>query len=246
LTVISILMLTHNRKGMVMRCLRSLGIEHPAVEWIILDNASTDGTAQFLLDTAREHGRMRVYLSGENKGVSGGRDWLLQQVNSDTLVFLDSDVVALEPHWLEKLVEPLESPATGLCGPGGNWVTPGWKWYEPVAPDYRGPVDTVSGYCQAFRAEVLEQGVRMDTAFGRYWHEDTDWCMQIRQLGLDIVCTGDIGLRHMYAGSGDDGTGVTKQRYLASKWRGKRLVRHERDAEGGRGEPEPLDQDHRR
>jgi glycosyltransferase involved in cell wall biosynthesis len=138
LTVISILMLTHNRKGMVMRCLRSLGIEHPAVEWIILDNASTDGTAQFLLDTAREHGRMRVYLSGENKGVSGGRDWLLQQVNSDTLVFLDSDVVALEPHWLEKLVEPLESPATGLCGPGGNWVTPGWKWYEPVAPDYRG------------------------------------------------------------------------------------------------------------
>ncbi|MHC4301323.1 MAG: glycosyltransferase family protein [Planctomycetota bacterium] len=143
---------------------------------------------------------------------------------------MDSDVEAQRDGWLDRLLAPLANFDVGLCGPGGHWLTDGWQWYEPVPHGYRGECDTVSGYCQAFRRDVLQRGVKMDMYFNPYWHEDSDLAMQIKSLGYRVICTGDVGLHHIYAATGDDGRGNEKQAYLAGKWRGLRLVRFEQEA----------------
>ena len=230
--MISFLFLTRNRLGVTARCFKSLAdtLRREDVEWRIVDNGSTDGTAEWLLRVAAAYpGQVHVTLRADNTGVAGGRQLLLNEARGDTLVILDADVEARRAGWLERLLAPLADPSIGICGPGGNWVTAGWQWYEPVTVDYAGPCDTISGYCQAFRRDVLDRGAVMDMAFNPYWHEDSDWCMQIAAMGLKVWCTGDVGLYHIYAGTGDTGGGHIKQRYLASKWRGKGLVRHERE-----------------
>lgn len=226
---ISLLFLTYNRRGIVARCFQSLAstLRDPSIEWRVLDNGSTDGTAQWLLSFAAKHDNVHVTLRADNTGVAGGRDILFKQALGEIIVSMDSDVEACRAGWLDQLITPLMVPDVGLCGPGGHWLTEGWKWYEQVSEDYRGEVDTVSGYCQVFRREVLDQGVEMDLTFNPYWHEDTDLAMQIQVLGYRVMCTGDVGLRHIYAGSGDDGRGHEKQAYLASKWQGLGLVRCE-------------------
>ncbi len=226
---ISLLFLTYNRLGIVARCFQSLAstLRDPVIEWRVLDNGSTDGTAEWLLKFAAPYDNVHVTLRADNTGVAGGRDILFAQALGDIIVSLDSDVEAQRAGWLNRLVTPLDDPQVGLCGPGGHWVTEGWRWYAPVQDDYCGECDTVSGYCQAFRRELLNQGVALDMYFNPYWMEDTDLAMQIKALGYRVMCVGDIGLTHIYAGSGDDGRGHEKQAYLASKWRGRGLVRCE-------------------
>lgn len=233
--MISLLILTCNRKGMVIRSLRSLLrvlYQREDVEAIILDNASSDGTAEWLTTTAlREkalQGRLRVLLSAFNLGVVGGRELLVEQARGETLVFLDSDVVALQDDWLERLTAPLADPTIGLCGPGGHWVLPGWKWFDGIEPGYSGEVDVISGYAQAFRKADLD-GFTFDWSYYPYWIEDSDQCLWLREQGKRIVCTGDVGLSHLYQGSGDDGRGPEKMAYLARKYRGKGLIRAERE-----------------
>jgi glycosyltransferase involved in cell wall biosynthesis len=226
---VSLLFLTYNRRGIVARCFQSLAstLRDPMIEWRILDNGSTDGTAEWLMKFAAQYDNVHVALCADNTGIAGGRQLLFEQALGDIIVSMDSDVEARWAGWLDRLIAPLDDPQVGLCGPAGHWLTEGWRWYDPVPNGYQGECDTVSGYCQVFRRNVLDCGVEMDMFYNPYWHEDTDLAMQIKSLGYRVECVGDVGLTHIYAGSGDDGRGHEKQAYLASKWQGKGLVRCE-------------------
>jgi GT2 family glycosyltransferase len=235
-----IMLLTYNRRGIVARCLSSLMpvLRRRNVTWSILDNNSSDGTSQWLLNLKRtiDSPSFKLYLGSDNRGVSGGRDFLLQQADrkADIWMFLDSDVMAVNDDWLDNLTAVLDNdPTVGITGPAGHWITTRrngeWEWFEPVPDDFRGEIDCVSGYCQMFRSELAQQDGFMDTAFGRYWLEDTNSCLFVRSLGYKVWCSGDIGVRHLYANSVGDDTGAQKMQYLYSKWHGSGLIRAERE-----------------
>lgn len=235
-----IMILTYNRKGIVARCLKSLmpTLLRPEVSWSVLDNASSDGTSEWLMNvkTSLDDPSFKLYLGAENLGVSGGRDLLLRQAepDADIWVFLDSDVIAQDNDWLDRLTACLMSDEdVGIVGPGGHWVTVDddnqWEWFEPTPPGYSGAVDVVSGFCQAFKTEAME-GFEMDLNFGRYWLEDSWTCLWLREHGWETLCTGEIGIRHLYANSAQDDTGPQKMAYLASLYQGRRLIRAERSA----------------
>lgn len=234
-----IMFLTYQRRGIVARCLQSLipVLLRDNVSWSVLDNCSTDGTANWLLNLKRTwpNGEsFKLYLGTENLGVSGGRDFLLTQADAsaDIWVFLDSDVVAIQDDWLEQLTAILDSDETiGLTGPAGHWITVWpdgvWKWFEPVPPAFTGDIDTVSGYCQAFRSELARRPGFMDTEFGLYGCEDTASCLFLRNQGYTVWCSGDIGIRHLYANSSGDNNWQWKMQLLEERWRGKKLIRAE-------------------
>lgn len=229
---ISLLFLTYNRRGITARCLRSLAptLARPDVEWLIVDNRSEDGTTDWLRKLARRYpARVRIHLHATNAGVAGGRQILLDAARGETLVILDTDVEARAPDWLDRLTAPLARPDVALAGPGGCWVTPDWTNYDPAPAGYVGEVDVCAGYCQAFKREAVA-GFRFDPFFNPRWHEDSDMCLTIRSRGWTIWHTGDVGLFHIFSHSGDDGSCATKQQYLADKWRGKGLIRAEREA----------------
>lgn len=228
--MLDVIMLTCNRISVTVRCLDSLEpmLQRPGVNWYVVDNGSSDKTPALLRRFQDQYPeQVNISLMGHNLGVAGGRQYgldLSRKTNADLILFLDNDVYSSGLVWLDILLSVMTNEKIGAAGPGGHFVKPGWSWYEPAKE--AGPVDTIAGYCQMIRRKALK-GFSFDMAFNPYWHEDTDTCLYIRSQGYDILYTGPIGLQHYHAGTNAGKDGKQKQAYLAQKWAGRGLVKHE-------------------
>src|SRR5437870_9269485 len=103
----SILMLTFNRRDEVALCFASLEstLARKDVETWILDNGSTDGTADFVGDLPYllRAGDVKTIISTTNLGVARGRADLLAHADGEVILFLDSDVLIRDTLWLDRL-----------------------------------------------------------------------------------------------------------------------------------------------
>ena len=86
-------------------CLESLSAQTLPHRLVVVDNASTDGTAAFL---AAEHPEATVVTTPENLGFAGGVQAGLDVVETPYAALLNNDAEA-EPGWLEALVGHLEA-----------------------------------------------------------------------------------------------------------------------------------------
>lgn len=224
---VSILVLTHNRLSAVKTTFDGLSAlkDRIDVEVLVLDNASTDGTAAWLRETLPAE---TVTFSTENLGVAGGRAALIEQARGEVLIFLDSDVQITGTQWVDRLANLLNEVTIGGCGPNGSvisWKADGTVGYEPVLND----CDVMQGWCFAFHRRVLDK-VRMDTGYGLFWEEDSDFALQIKAAGFRIVSTGPLDLHHVPGLSGDRGQRPAAYRRLREKWMGKGVVACERQS----------------
>jgi len=226
----SILMLTYNRLDALKECIRTLTptLQRPDVEIVILDNGSDVPTRDYVQSLPTQFGaeKARILLSDENLGVARGRDRLLDEGRSEIFIFLDSDIVIHDPTWIDQLGKTLEPADVGLCGVGGGYVMDDWSGFVlgPV-----GECDIVSGYCQAFKRDVVKAGARIDARYGKFWTEDSAFCLRIRELGWKIWnCGFGIGLEHRPGRSGDEpGLLERNMELFRSQYRGKGLVKSE-------------------
>lgn len=112
--LVSVIIPTHNRAGLLPRAIRSvLAQTYANLECIIVDDASTDNTPQVVRQFADER---LVYLRHEtNRHVSAARNTGLAQAKGDFIAFLDDDDEWL-PTKLEKQISLLQQalPSVGL------------------------------------------------------------------------------------------------------------------------------------
>jgi glycosyltransferase involved in cell wall biosynthesis len=102
---ISVLLPTYNRARFLRASLDSiLSQSLPAFEVIVIDDGSTDETAEIV----RGYGDRLVYLPKLNEGKSTALNLGLQRVRGEYIWIMDDDDVAL-PDALERLVAPLEA-----------------------------------------------------------------------------------------------------------------------------------------
>lgn len=219
----SILVLTHNRLDMLKRFFSSLRptMARSDVQMVVLDNGSELSTRIYLAGVPY----IRPIFSAINLGVGAGRNELLKHAEGEMLIFLDSDCEILNPHWLDGLVMALEPESVGIAGPAGAFVD--WNKEHPFIPAPVGECDVVSGWCMAFKPEILKAGVKLDTEYGMFWEEDSDFCMQARFLGWDVVNTGGLGVHHQPGMSGDNGERSKTLARFRDKWRGMGLTKFE-------------------
>jgi rhamnopyranosyl-N-acetylglucosaminyl-diphospho-decaprenol beta-1,3/1,4-galactofuranosyltransferase len=106
-TSVSALVLTRNRRELLDSCLGSLAAQtHPLAELIVLDNASSDGTEQWLAEISRTWRGLRVARREENLGGAGGYAELVRlgcETDADWLWLLDDDAEP-RPDALERLL----------------------------------------------------------------------------------------------------------------------------------------------
>lgn len=108
----SVIIVNFNNKRDLERCLPSV-IKSLSTrdEIIIVDNASTDGSAAWI-----EENYPQIYLvrSEANSGYAGGNNLGASSAEGEYLVFLNPDTV-VDPLWLEKLIQGIEGcPEVGL------------------------------------------------------------------------------------------------------------------------------------
>lgn len=107
LPLVSVIVPVYNTVNYLPKCLDSLcGQSYTNLEILLVDDGSTDGTADVLRDYAARDSRMRV-ISQQNAGVSAARNNATAQARGEWVFYVDSDDW-LEPDILEKVVALIE------------------------------------------------------------------------------------------------------------------------------------------
>lgn len=195
-------------------CLEALFASIPGdCEVIVFDNASQDGSAQFV---ATHYPQVRLIASSHNLGYGAGNNSAACQANGDFLVFLNPDTI-VKDGWLEALLVPFAiNPTIGLTTPkillmndsgkintcgndihiSGITLCRGIGLQEPCMAE-SGWVNAISGAAFAVRREVFEALDGFDEAFFMYM-EDTDFSLRARLAGWLCWYTADARVLHDY------------------------------------------------
>ena len=229
---VSMIILVHNRpKSVIERCIDRVveftnAVDDPGFEILIVDNNT--GAWEVQVDAASKHPHNQVVRNDKDLGVSLGRNVGMKHARGKYLMFLDDDAFPTRPGWLKELLSYFRDPSVGIVGQTGTYIPEG-QWGIFWEAQGVTECDVVQGYCQVFPRWMLDKLGPLDEKFGKFWHEDADWCLRIREAGYKVIDAHNVGVWHMGSCSGDDGTYVNKINHLRSKWEGKPKVRVPRD-----------------
>jgi GT2 family glycosyltransferase len=181
---------------MTLRCVRSVS----AGEVIVVDDGSTDGTAELLTAEAR------VIRLDANSGFAKAANRGVSEARGDILLLLNSDAV-MQPGALDALVAAFEDERLGVAGAqllnedgtlqwsGGPTPTLPWligvvSGLGPLVGRFRrrragSRVDWVSGAAMAFRAAVWRDAGPLDERF-RFYCQDLEFCVRARAAGWEV------------------------------------------------------------
>jgi GT2 family glycosyltransferase len=106
---VSVIVPTYQGRDHLEELLPSLGEQTLPHEVIVVDNASTDGTLEFLRD---RWPRVHLISFPENRGFGKATNAGVAAARSETVVLLNNDIVCT-PTFLERLVEALD-PRAGI------------------------------------------------------------------------------------------------------------------------------------
>jgi GT2 family glycosyltransferase len=205
--------LSWNGREDTLACLRSLDGE--PVDVIVVDNASTDGTAEALsgVDLIRNE-RNLGYAGGMNVGIRRA-----VEQGADAVLLLNNDV-EVEPGAVAALVEAAGG-AGAVCPLIVFADDPERVWYAGASYDprrgYNGrqrtdrpatarETDRACGAAMLVRREVLEAVGLFDEELFAYV-EDTDWSLRARKQGLPLLVEPASRVRHkVSASTGGEGS----------------------------------------
>lgn len=212
-------------------CLASIArLEHKPDELIIVDNASTDGSAERAEADANRLGLRATVLALErNLGCCGGNNVGWRHSSADVVVFLNPDTEVTSSFLREILVPFVTRPDVGIVGskiyyPGtrrlqhagarifANGRTEHFGAGEEDHGQHDVPreCDYVTGAAIAVRRSILEALGGFDEDFFPAYFEEVDLCTRARGLGWRVLYWPHAVLYHHESVS----LGVESDRFL--------------------------------
>ena len=164
-----------------------------SVEVVVVDNGSTDGTAEYLEEAQAEHDNVRVIHCDHVVGDAAGKNIGLKQARGRYIVLLDASTEVVGDI-LSPVAEHLADDSIGVFGPYGLTTDDMQHFHEEVE---RGDADAMQAYCMAFRRADLAKVGLMHESFRFYRNLDIDYCFQFKNSGYRVVCDSGLPLvRH--------------------------------------------------
>jgi GT2 family glycosyltransferase len=220
----AVVILCYNNRHFLTQFLPGV-LEHSApAEVIIIDNASTDGTADYL---SNYFPQVRLIPHEQNLGFCGGYNEGLKQIEAEYFVLLNSDV-EVTPGWLQPLTKLLnKNPEIAACQPkirshaapeffeyagaGGGFIDRlGYPYcrgriFDTLEQDTgqyddTRPVFWATGACLMVRAELFREMGGLETSFFAHM-EEIDLCWRIQRAGHQIYYSGESTVYHVGGGT---------------------------------------------
>ena len=207
---VSILCVTFNSERTIRACLESaLSQEGLELEVIVVDNHSQDHTLNELRSFAAQWpNRVKVLLRSENLGFGKANNFASQHAQGRYLFLLNPDARFGASNDLARLVDGISAnPSWGLvcpaiADPRGTTFTnpavsyPGQKFSGVNWSHLPGKCAWVLGAAMLIPRDLFETLGGFDERFFLY-SEDTDLCLRIRLMGLEITQVPDALLYHI-------------------------------------------------
>ena len=105
--MIAAVVVTYNRMKMLRKCLDALLAQTAGCDILVIDNASTDSTAEACSAYTEKHGNIRYFNTGANLGGACGFQWGMRtavRLGYDDVWVMDDDCYP-DPDALEKLMQ---------------------------------------------------------------------------------------------------------------------------------------------
>lgn len=247
--LVSIVVPVYNQVRFTAACLNSILRELSTIpcEVIVVDDGSTDGTAEYLAScsgiTVVTHAKNQGFVRSVNDGAAVARGRFVHFLNNDTLV---------TPGWMVALLRAFDSRenvgAVGsqLRAPDGMISEAGaLVWRDGNAANFaRGrsatdpsvcfprEVDYCSGASLMVRADLFAELGGFSQDFAPAYYEDVDLCFRVRAAGYRVMYTPESVVVHFEGGTCGQDTASGIKRYqlinrkkFAEKWE-HQLTKH--------------------
>jgi GT2 family glycosyltransferase/lipopolysaccharide/colanic/teichoic acid biosynthesis glycosyltransferase len=216
-TDLTIIIVNYNVKEFLANCLQSIRRAKGSLnlQIIVVDNASTDGSASFLEHRFPE---VKFIWNEENKGFGKANNQAIQLAEGECTLLLNPDTLLQEDTLITLFSHMKENPQTAACGckilnPDGTYAPESRRSVPTVSsaiykalgltslfPESRlfgnyylgwqsedtpGKIPVLSGSFMFYRTDVLKELGGFDERFFMYG-EDIDLCYRTTALGYDI------------------------------------------------------------
>jgi glycosyltransferase involved in cell wall biosynthesis len=232
----TIVVLSHNAKSITERFLDLLFKHTENFSLVMIDNGSTDGTAEYLSDIPSILGNlhtntqtMTLVLNKENLGVIGGRNMgftIYQSDPTDYLCFLDNDQFVGE-NWLTQYHNFMAETKSDMCG------VDAWLMDDSFMPRYNckkkgDPYTYVGCGGMLIKKAVVDQIGFFDEQFNPAYFEDPDYNFRARNSGFIIQWNYGAKITHLphqTLGKNPEKMKIFTQSYsrFKKKWSGMKM-----------------------
>jgi len=215
----SVIILNWNGREHLAGCLDSLKTQTlEAFEVLVVDNGSTDGSAEYL---EAEYGQfIRLIRSPDNLGFAAGNNLAMARARGSYIALLNNDAVAA-PDWLELTATALDdNSAAGTCAVQllnfqdrrvidntghliyRDGLNRGRGRLEIDRGQYDGETEALfpSGCAAVYRRSMIEEIGGFDEDFFAYG-DDTDIGLKGRLAGWQCLFRPEAEVYHKYSGS---------------------------------------------
>ena len=235
---VSIIIPTYNGVALTKSCLSSLKKNTPAEllsDIIVVDNASYDGTVEFLNSLEW----LKVIFSKKNFGFSKACNQGAEKAKGDILVFLNNDT-EVQKGWLEPLLETIREKDVAVAGskmifPNGLVQHAGIvisKKYIPQHIYYEKKADlpyvnkirefqAVTAACMAIKKDIFVSAGGFDEKYLNGM-EDIDLCLRVKELGYRIFyCPESVVVHHESVSVGRFKSVNKNEEIFLKRWKGR-------------------------
>ena len=205
---VSIIIPVYNALSMTKTCLRSIYNETRDLEFeiIIVDNASDDGTYEWLMEEKGKHSNLKIFRLDRNIGFGPAVNFGIQRCKGEFVVILNNDTI-VSPGWLDNLLAVAKAdPSVGIVSPVTNYVGEGPQidvQAQNLPPDpiaiaqyaksivnrtdvYYEPNRLVF-FCVLIRRELIDLIGYLDEGYEKGNFEDDDYCLRARMAGYRLA-----------------------------------------------------------